>query len=100
MDNLGETIRNLREHKNQPLRTVAAFLNIDQAILSKIERGHRKASRKQVLDLAEYFNVTKESLLLSWLCDKLVKEIENEDVGLQALKLAGQKIRTFNQKAK
>lgn len=98
MENLGETIRKLREDKNQPLRTVAAFLNIDQAILSKIERGQRKASRKQVLDLAEYFNVKSNSLLLSWLSDKLIKEIENEDIGLEALKLAGQKIKFLNKK--
>ena len=37
MDSLGETIRQLREDKKLPLRTVAAFLDIDQAILSKME---------------------------------------------------------------
>jgi cytoskeletal protein RodZ len=39
MDSLGDTIRKLREDKELPLWTVAAFLNIDQAILSKVERG-------------------------------------------------------------
>ena len=54
MRNLGETIRELREDKELPLRTVAAFLDIDQAILSKIERGQRKPTREQVLTLAGY----------------------------------------------
>ena len=35
MGSLGDTIRKLREEKELPLRTVAAFLDIDQAILSK-----------------------------------------------------------------
>lgn len=30
MDSFGDTIRKLREEKELPLRTVAAFLNIDQ----------------------------------------------------------------------
>ena len=45
MESLGDIIRKLRESKELPLRTVAAFLDIDQAILSKIERGHRKPTR-------------------------------------------------------
>ena len=53
MDSFGDTIRKLRENKELPLRTVAAYLDIDQAILSKIERGQRKPTREQVVKLAE-----------------------------------------------
>jgi len=52
MLSLGETIRKLREEKELPLRTVAAYLDIDQAILSKIERGLRKPNRELVIQLA------------------------------------------------
>ncbi len=45
MYSLGATLRKLREDKQLPLRTVAAFLDIDQAILSKVERGDN-ASRQ------------------------------------------------------
>ena len=65
MGSLGETIRKLREEKELPLRTVAAFLDIDQAILSKIERGQRKSSREQVVKLAEYFEVKENDLLVA-----------------------------------
>ena len=41
MDSLRETIRKLREKRELLLRTVAAYLDIDEAILSKIERGQR-----------------------------------------------------------
>jgi transcriptional regulator with XRE-family HTH domain len=63
MDTLGDIIRQQREEKGLPLRIVAGFLNIDQAILSKIERGQRKASKEQVLKLAEYFNVDRRTTI-------------------------------------
>lgn len=92
MDSLGETIRKLREDKELPLRTVAAYLDIDQAILSKIERGQRNANREQVVKLAEYFRVKDNDLLVSWLSDKLVDEVEGEDVALKALQVAEEKV--------
>ena len=70
MDSLGATIRKLREERELPLRTVAAFLDIDQAILSKIERGLRKPARENVVKLAGYFKVKENDLLVAWLSDK------------------------------
>jgi len=98
MDNLGEIIRKLREDKELPLRTVAAFLDIDQAILSKIERGQRKPTREQVVKLAEYFKVKENELLVAWLSDKLVYEIEDEDMALKALKVAEEKLKYISKK--
>lgn len=92
MENLGEKIRKLREAKKLPLRTVAAYLDLDQAILSKIERGQRNASRAQILMLAKYFKVKENELLISWLSDKLVRELSDESFGLEALKLAEEKV--------
>lgn len=92
MDNLGESIRKLREEKELPLRTVAAFLDIDQAILSKIERGQRNANRQQVVKLAEYFKTDESALLVSWLSDKLVYEVGDEEMALKALQAAEEKV--------
>lgn len=93
MDSLGDTIRKLREEKELPLRTVAAYLDIDQAILSRIERGQRKATREQVIKLAEYFKVKENDLLVAWLSDKLVYEVADEQVALKALQVAEEKIK-------
>jgi transcriptional regulator with XRE-family HTH domain len=93
MDSLGETIRKLREEKELPLRTVAAFLDIDQAILSKIERGQRNASREQVVKLAKFFKIKENDFLISWLSDKLVYEVANEELALKALQVAGEKVK-------
>ncbi len=88
MENFGEKIRRLREEKGLPLRTVADFLGIDQAILSKIERGHRKANKELIAKLASFFCLPPKELLTVWLSDKMVNEIANEEVGLEALKMA------------
>lgn len=93
MDSLGDTIRKLRESKELPLRTVSAFLDIDQAILSKNERGQRKATREQVVKLAEYFKVKQNDLLVAWLSDKLGYEVAKEQVALKALQVAEEKIK-------
>ncbi len=92
MENLGEIIKKTRNEKKLPLRTVAAFLDIDQAILSKIERGQRMATRKQVVNLAAYFKLNENDLLVAWLSDKLVNELANEEVGQRALIAAEKKI--------
>jgi predicted nucleotidyltransferase/DNA-binding XRE family transcriptional regulator len=92
MDSLGNTIRKLREANQLPLRTVAAFLDIDQAILSKIERGQRKPTREQVVKLAAYFKVKENDLLVAWLSDKLVYEVEDEEMALKALQVAEERV--------
>ena len=92
MESFGNTVRKLREEKELPLRTVAAFLDIDQAILSKWERGQRKPTREQVIQLAIYFKVKENDLLIQWLSDKLVYELEDEDMALKALQMAEEKV--------
>lgn len=78
--------------KKLPLRKIAAYLDIDQAVLSKIERGKRKATRDQVLDLARFFKIDKESLLVAWLSDKIVHELTEENSSLKVLQVAEEKI--------
>lgn len=92
MENFGNRIKHLRDNKQLPLRTVAAYLDIDQAVLSKIEHGRRKATREQVVQLAKYFNTDEDDLLVSWLSDKLAYEVQDEDLAKQALKAAGEKV--------
>jgi HTH-type transcriptional regulator, competence development regulator len=100
MHSFGETIRELREVRKLPLRTVAAFLDTDQAILSKIERGQRNASREQVVKLAVFFEIKETDLLVSWLSDKLVYEVAGEDVALKALQVAEEKVKYQKSKSK
>jgi predicted nucleotidyltransferase len=96
MESLGEIVRKLRKEKKLPLRTVAAFLDIDQAVLSKVERGQRRIAREQVVKLAEYFGVIEKDLLVAWLSDKLVYELTDEEVALKALQVAEEKLEYRN----
>ncbi|MBI2966466.1 MAG: helix-turn-helix transcriptional regulator [Bacteroidetes bacterium] len=92
MDSLGDIVKKLREEMELPLRTVAAFLDIDQTILSRIERGQRKPTREQVVKFAKYFKVKENDLLVEWLSDKVVYEVGNEQIALKALQVAEEKV--------
>ena len=92
MQNIGELIRTLRKNEGYPLRKVAAYLDIDQAVLSKIERGQRKLSKKQVIKLADFFNYNKKEMLITFLSDQIIYEVGNEEYAKEALKAAEEKI--------
>jgi predicted nucleotidyltransferase/plasmid maintenance system antidote protein VapI len=88
METAGEIIRRLRKEKELPLRKLATCIDIDQAILSKIERGQRKATREQIIKLSSCLGIERDDLLVAWLADKLVYEVGNEEHALKALKAA------------
>lgn len=100
MQNIGELIRTLREKEGYPLRKVAAFLDIDQAVLSKIERGQRKLTKKQVIKLADFFNYSEKEMLVTFFSDQIIYEIGNEDYAKDALKVAEEKIEYLKTKNK
>lgn len=90
MKTTGEIIREKREEKQLLLRHVSALLDIDAAILSKIERGERKASREQIEKLSEILELDKEKLIIQFLSEKILYELKDDVLGLQALKVAEQ----------
>jgi predicted nucleotidyltransferase/plasmid maintenance system antidote protein VapI len=92
MKTFAEQIKEMRISTGKPLRIIASSLDIDQSILSKIENGKRKASREQVVKLAKLYKTDQNKLLVSWLSDKLVYEISNEDNALEALQMAEDRI--------
>lgn len=87
-ETIGEKLRHIREEKELPLRKVAALLDIDVAILSKMERGERKITKEVVLKLATIYEYSENELLVSFLSDKILNEIQDEDLGIEALKVA------------
>ena len=87
-ETIGEKLRHIREEKELPLRKVAALLDVDVAILSKMERGERKITKEVVLKLADIYDYSADELLVSFLSDKILYEIQDEDLGIEALKVA------------
>ena len=92
----GEILRENREKKGLLLRQVAAKLDIDTAILSKIERSERKASKEQIIKLAEILDLNKDDLIVQFLSEKILYEIKDEELGNKALKIAEQKMKYIN----
>jgi transcriptional regulator with XRE-family HTH domain len=84
----GERIKELRESKELLQRQLAASLEIDTPMFSKIERGERRAKREQVLKLAELLLTDANELLTMWLADQVYEIIKDEDTAEGALKVA------------
>lgn len=93
MDSFGDIIRAEREKRNLFLRQVAAAMEIDQALISKFEKGDRKPTKEQVEKFADYFKIDKANLITVWLSDKIVYTIQNEEFAENALKVAEKRIK-------
>jgi len=88
MSTLGLKLRELREQAGLSLRKAAMQTDIDVAILSKMERGERKFSKELVLKLADLYKANSDKLIIDFLSEKVLYELEDEDFGLEALKVA------------
>lgn len=87
---LGKKIKELREEQKLLQRQLAAILEIDTPMFSKIERGDRRAKREQVITLAQQFKVDERELLTLWLADKVLDALKEGDDKLkqEAIKVA------------
>jgi transcriptional regulator with XRE-family HTH domain len=95
---IGQKLRELREKENLLLRQVAASIEMDTALLSKIERDERKPSKEQVLAFAKYYKMKPDELLVAWLSDKLASEVKDEDFALKAIQVAEEKVKYHKSK--
>ena len=94
---ISKKIKELRYEQGVLQRQLAALLEIDTPMFSKIERGDRKAKREQVIKIAEYFHQDVNEMLTLWLADKVLDAVENEDaINLAAIKIAKGEIKAKN----
>ena len=94
---LGNKIRSLRDEQGILQRQVAAYLEIDTPMFSKIERGDRRAKRSQVIQMATYFKADEKEMLTLWLVDKVLDALEDEDeLKLTAIETAKSKLMDVN----
>ncbi len=73
-------IRQLRDERKLLQRHLAAALDMDTPMFSKIERGERPAKRVQVIVIAKLLSTDETELLTLWLADKINEVIENEEM--------------------
>lgn len=100
MSTLGLKLRELREQAGLSLRKAAMQVDIDVAILSKMERGERKFSKELVLKLADLYKTNSDKLVIDFLSEKVLYELEDEDFGLEALKVAEKQLKYKKDKDK
>lgn len=98
MSKVSDMLRLAREEKRLILRKVASELDIDQSLISKFEKGERKPTKEQLIKLADFYNLSKQDLLIDWFSDKIIYELKDVDFANDILMVAEEKIKY--QKAK
>lgn len=81
-------LKNARIEKNLKLKDIAIQTEIDQALISKFENGNRKPTREQLKKLAQVLDIDITQLTIAWLKEKILYEIQDDHVGLEALRVA------------
>ena len=86
-------LKNGREQKQLKTRELAQLLGIDQALISKFENGSRKPTKEQVLKLATILEIDHEKIMVTWLKEKIIHEVGDEKLALEALAEAQEEIK-------
>ncbi len=94
----GEWLRNQREGRNWPLRKVAALLDVDTSIVSRLEKGNRQPQREYVEKLAAIFEQDAGALLVLYLSDRVAYELAPENCSDEVLRAAEEKIKYLRSK--
>ena len=94
MKSFGHTIRQMRIDKGLLLRQLAAKLNVDSSLLSRVENGAKKLSREQVVALASILGEDEAKLLVLYLGERVVYELKDEEaLAIEAIMVAEKRIR-------
>lgn len=80
----GELIRNLRQQLGEPLRVVAAAVEIDSTLLSKLEHGERFPTDVQISRFAKFFKLPEKELKGRVIADRVLVEYGDEEAALHA----------------
>ena len=87
-------IKELRDKHEVLQRQLAVYLEIDNPMFCKIERGDRRAKHGQVILLAKYFRIDEKNMLTLWLADKVLDALEGEEeLCLDAIEYAKSKLK-------
>ncbi len=98
MKSFSEIIKSKRKEHKLFLRQVSALMEIDQAIISKFERGERKPTKEQVLKFAKIYDLNPDDLVISWYSDKVAYDLLSEENAEKILKVAESKVKYLKRK--
>lgn len=92
MNLFGGYLRNRREQLGLPLRKVAAELDIDTSILSKIERNERVATKEMLPTLAKTLEVQEKEIQIEFIQSTILSELGDLEFLTDGLKNVLKKI--------
>lgn len=85
---LGVKLKELRELNSYVQRQIAAHLEIDTAYVSKMENGEKQISRIHIKKLSILYKTNEKELLTLWMADKIIKLVDKEKIGKDAIVIA------------
>lgn len=99
MDSFGDVIRKKRESNGWLLREVASMIDIDPSLLSRIECNKKRPQRETVIKLAKVLDMDEERLIVKYLSEKIVYELTGEELALNAVMVAEERLRYLSGKS-
>ena len=97
---LGQYLRELRKERQETLHQVSKGTDIDSPMLSKIERGERLPTSKQLNRLAKYYKLSESSLKVKHTAEKILKDFGENETTYEAIQLVNEQLTTYAKKSK
>lgn len=85
---LGAKLKELREINGYVQRQIAAELEVDTAYISKVENDEKPLSRIHLKKLSVLYKTNEKELLTLWMADKIIRLVDKEKIGKDAIILA------------
>ena len=92
LKNTGRLLKKLRETHGLLLREVGSSISLDPTLLSKIEQNKRLPTKNQIIALANYYDEYKNEIISTWLSDKVLSELYDQPLAIEAINIARKKI--------
>lgn len=87
-----QKLKSLREGHHYMQRQIAALLDIDTPMYSRIERGERFAKEEHIPQLAKFYSIDENELRQLWLADKVYDVIAGEEAANEVLDIVAESI--------
>lgn len=98
METFGEYIKRLRINRDLSITRISEQIGMDSSLWGRIERDERRASKDVISKIAKFFNENEQDLLKRFLSDSFAYKIIAENLDVDVLQVAEQKIKYLKSK--
>lgn len=101
---MNKTVNQMNILKTQRLnlqlkvKDLAQISKIDQALISKFENNKRLPTKKQAIILAKHLKLPLDDVLVWWMKEKIISQIEDYHIAEKALKMVMEDVAEYNHK--